>query len=654
MSPFRFQARAGLLLLSGALVLGGCDSVAAPEIPAPAGLVPEVRVPARLVVVSGDGQRGTLGEALPQPVEVRAEYANGLPVVGQTVSFEVTPGGGQIAATAVTGLDGVALARWTLGTTSGVHRLTARLTVEDGVVLEAELTAAAPAGPLAALTAARNVYGGVVNTPVADSVAVRATDRYGNPVAGVPVTWTDGSGATPSPAASTTDSAGWARTSWTLGSRGDVAYGLVAATAGVPPIIIVATAATVIVPLAGDGLTVEAGTVVNVAVALDGPAGRVPDVPVEWTVLSGFGHLSEPVTRTRAGDHSGTATVTWTLGPDGGEQRLRARSGSLERILTVTATSLGSRTRVTRVPGRVLDAFGDEVISVVWLDSTAAGRRVMYRPAWNNPDYLWFDAATVGETGPIQAHLFREGGDGSGLIWSDDRVYEYRDGALADLGPLRGELNAEGGWAAWSTGSSVVRRELATGVSVAVAAAPVSSLDVGANGDVVYFNAGGGWRYRDGATASITLHAAQPLESVETDGVSLVYLLRAPDGERTLYLDQAGGDLELTGSYSGTISAALNQGWIGYSAPPYFPARRSPAGTVHQLSARAGPVIEAIAPDGSVVYWRPESSSFVVVNRFGVAYPVGSRPPGSRVRWRSGRFLLMAGEDVYILSPLYN
>ncbi|HEU0078652.1 MAG TPA: hypothetical protein VFQ76_13455, partial [Longimicrobiaceae bacterium] len=369
---------------------------------------------------------------------------------------------------------------------------------------------------------------------------------------------------------------------------------------------------------------------------------------------AGLGHVSEPVTRTRAGDHPGTATVTWTLGPDGGEQRLRARSASLERILTVTATPLGDRIRVTQVPGRVLDAFGDEVISVVWLDSTAAGRRVMYRPAWNTGDYLWMDAAAVGETGPMQAHLYREGEFGSGLVWSADRVYEYRAGVLADLGPLQGELSAEGGWAAWSTGSSVVRRELATGSSVAVAAAPVSSLDVGANGDVVYFNAGGAWRYRDGATTPITLHAAQPLESVETDGASLVYLLRAPDGERTLYLDQSGKDLELTSTYFGMISAALNQGWIGYSAPPYFPARRSPTGTVHQLSARAGPVIEAIAPEGSVVYWRPESSSFVVVNRFGVAYPGGPRHPGWRVRWRSGRFLLMAGEDVYILSPLYN
>jgi len=67
-------------------------------------------------VVSGDGQQGTPGAELPDPLVVRVEDARGRPVPGQIVNFRVVSGGGSVfAGAAISNRNGLAQERWTLG-----------------------------------------------------------------------------------------------------------------------------------------------------------------------------------------------------------------------------------------------------------------------------------------------------------------------------------------------------------------------------------------------------------------------------------------------------------------------------------------------------------------------------------------------------------
>lgn len=72
--------------------------------------------PAKLDIVSGDGQEGLRGTALQAPLVVRVEDQGGTAVVGVPVTFQPDAGHGSVGETMVeTGADGTASAEWTLG-----------------------------------------------------------------------------------------------------------------------------------------------------------------------------------------------------------------------------------------------------------------------------------------------------------------------------------------------------------------------------------------------------------------------------------------------------------------------------------------------------------------------------------------------------------
>ena len=73
-------------------------------------------IPNSLEKVSGDGQKGTVGEALAEPFVVSVAAEDGSAISGVVVSFAVTAGGGTLsAATATTNANGRAATRLTLG-----------------------------------------------------------------------------------------------------------------------------------------------------------------------------------------------------------------------------------------------------------------------------------------------------------------------------------------------------------------------------------------------------------------------------------------------------------------------------------------------------------------------------------------------------------
>jgi hypothetical protein len=174
-------------------------------------------VPAGLQVVEGDGQTAAAGTAVPILPAVLVEEAGGAPVVGLTVRFSVTAGGGSVSGgEAVTDAEGVARPEaWVLGPRAGVNRL--RATVEG--LEPVEFTASGVAGPPAGL---RRVSGsgqaGLAGGLLASPLRARVVDAFGNPVQGVEVQFRAQQGSVSTPAA-TSGNDGLVQSAWTLGAQ---------------------------------------------------------------------------------------------------------------------------------------------------------------------------------------------------------------------------------------------------------------------------------------------------------------------------------------------------------------------------------------------------------------------------------------------------
>jgi hypothetical protein len=194
--------------------------------------------PASIVILRGDGQTGTVGQPLTDAPAVQALDGLGNPVASLDVQF-AAPGsvlesavGTTVGDTIIvrTGIDGVAaLGEWILGTTPGDYELT----VFVPTLAPDTLTATALRGPPTQIVrVSGDGQRGAANTPLADSLVVRVTDSFSNPVPGVTVTFTpDPQNGSASPTQAITDADGFAATEWTIASS-SVAQFLTASMAG--------------------------------------------------------------------------------------------------------------------------------------------------------------------------------------------------------------------------------------------------------------------------------------------------------------------------------------------------------------------------------------------------------------------------------------
>lgn len=184
---------------------------------------------------------------------------------------------------------------------------------------------------------------GEVGVPLSLPIAVKLTDRAGNPLRGRKVTFTITSGGgSLSVASAMTDPEGVATATWIMGYVVDVEPQLVTArVTGVdgPSVTFSAvasfTAGTVSVVTGNDQVgqvSTPLPTQPSVRVTTSGPAGSpVRGVPVRWTVASGGG-TADTVTTTNA---AGIATSRWTLGNIPGMQ---------SQVLRATVAGLGADT----------------------------------------------------------------------------------------------------------------------------------------------------------------------------------------------------------------------------------------------------------------------------------------------------------------------
>jgi hypothetical protein len=231
------RLRLAPLLLAVPLGLAGCGGSDL--------LLPSAGQPAKISVVSGDGQTGTVGQPLGEPIVVAVTDPENRPVEGIEVAF-VVPAGATIAPndTVVTGTDGRATVTYTLSTSSGNQVVEARAQpVVASSSLTTTFTATALSEPAAALAlAGGDGQRGEVSTALADSLAVRAVDQFGNGVAGVAVVW-EAVGGSVSAGSVTTGADGRSAVQRTLGDQPG-SYGTTATASGLAgsPVSFTATA----------------------------------------------------------------------------------------------------------------------------------------------------------------------------------------------------------------------------------------------------------------------------------------------------------------------------------------------------------------------------------------------------------------------------
>jgi hypothetical protein len=283
---------------------------------------------AELLLVSGDSQSGTVGQALAQPLVVQVFDRNGHAVPGGSVAFATTAGTFG-SPTAQAGADGLARSIWTLGSTAGAQEATASLPAA-AVTLPFHATAGAGA-------AARmfKVLGdtqmGVEGyaLPLAPVVLVR--DAYGNAKPGADVVFAVNSGAgSVSRPVITTGVDGRAQVGgWTLGVAGANSL-----TATVQGTAIAATFSAWALPAVGparvlaytgDGQPGLVGYPANVQPAVrvtDRNAMPVAGASVTFAVASGGGSIANATILTNA---NGVAQAgSWTLGAAAGTNTVTA------------------------------------------------------------------------------------------------------------------------------------------------------------------------------------------------------------------------------------------------------------------------------------------------------------------------------------------
>src|SRR5512143_575050 len=326
-----------LLVLSVAVATCGRDT-SGPAIP----------VPAAIASFAGDAQTGTVGTPLPQPLVALVTAADGTPVAGVAVSWRATAGGASVSTASVsTDSAGRAAVLVTLGHAAGPSADTVTASVAR-VSHAATFTATAtPAAPAVLSLDAGNRQTGTVGQSLADSLVVAVRDAFGNSSPGVGVTWTVTAGSGSLSASSvTSDAAGRAAVSWTLGTAAgtnrDSAVASVPGLTGSPVTFVAAAhagAASMIARAGGDGQTGTVGAALAdslVVIAQDQYGNPVGGAPVTWSASAG-GSLSAGTAPT---DAAGRSSVSWSLGATAGVQQATATlSGAAGSPLSFAATA---------------------------------------------------------------------------------------------------------------------------------------------------------------------------------------------------------------------------------------------------------------------------------------------------------------------------
>ncbi|MES2123155.1 MAG: Ig-like domain-containing protein [Gemmatimonadota bacterium] len=203
-----------------------------------------------LTATAGNLQTGTVSQALAVPLTIKATDALGAALQGITIDWSVASGGGSVSpASSVTGLNGLATTTLTLGSAAGPNTVKATLRGSSRSVVFTETAQMA----LIINALAGNNQSGTAGQPLPTQLRVQVLEN--GQAASPPrnILWTVGSGGgTLAAATSTTDAAGVAGTTFTLGpaigaqsvvatvegTTASVTFNLTAFAAGTNPVLV--------------------------------------------------------------------------------------------------------------------------------------------------------------------------------------------------------------------------------------------------------------------------------------------------------------------------------------------------------------------------------------------------------------------------------
>lgn len=225
---WRIANQAGSYSLSAAIESGAAATFVA------------VGIPALVQVAAGNHQEANAGTEVAVRPAVLALDDAGQPVPGVAVSFRVTGGGGRVLGSGAVSTDGAGRAEagsWVLGPVPGPNQLEAQIAGLAAVPFSANGLAAVPAQ---AQALGPTTGAGFLGNYFAPTPAIRVTDARGQPVAGVPVSFTvaAGGGMLTRPAPVTDFRGEAALGAWRLGPSGS-SQAVSATAAGLPPVAFV-------------------------------------------------------------------------------------------------------------------------------------------------------------------------------------------------------------------------------------------------------------------------------------------------------------------------------------------------------------------------------------------------------------------------------
>ncbi len=344
------------------------------------------RAASRVIAVSGADQSGVVGTAVTQPLVVRVTDETGQGVPGAAITWNATSAAELSARSTTTDASGQSSISVTYPTRPGSFVVSAQLATLSGASVGFSLTATAgpPANIEVTAGAGQSAAGGAT-LPVAPAVLV--TDRFGNALPGVSVSFTAGGGGSVTGSPATTNASGVATLgSWTLGPAAGTqtltvsagaATTTILATATVvatPPVLAVAQQPAASVantqPFAvppkvqlktGAGAVLKtAGVTVTVALKTTGPTLRGPLTATTdtagvatFTGLSLRGLRGSHVLMFTASGYTGDTSMTFAL-----------TAGPAVSVASASATTLGGAVGSVATPTpmvMVTDSSGNAV-----------------------------------------------------------------------------------------------------------------------------------------------------------------------------------------------------------------------------------------------------------------------------------------------------
>lgn len=309
--------------------------------------------PSQIVLVSGNGQTGTVSQTLASAVVVRVVDASGIPVSGVNVTWTLAgANNGGLASPAISRTDGSGDASllWTLGSKVGLQQVTASVTGLTSVTL----SATAQIGSTGAVIVDNgNGQTGAIGAALATYLRVLVVDQSGTAVSSARVNWSVATGGgSLSKSSGTTGISGLDSLVWTLGTSAG-AQSVTATVTGVGSVSFSATASGSIVVDAGNSQSGNVNTVLGsyLRVKVVGPTGTaIPNISVNWAVTAGGGILSKSQGLTNA---SGLDSAQLTLGAAAGANTVSATVTGLGTVtFSSTATSTAaSAASIVKISG---------------------------------------------------------------------------------------------------------------------------------------------------------------------------------------------------------------------------------------------------------------------------------------------------------------